>query len=184
MGSSISSSGNSTCMSISQSMKSSKKPYDPDIKDALSEHKDLGDKVKNIEKKIDSLKDVPMMLVKAEALKETLLEEMKSLEESATCKCCLQVLPPDQKQKHTQEYRRKAKECFESLKIGRKKSNELDELKKEHKILSVELSAKIDDIKGFNYRIGNAESNIKQLQKDKKDKEAANNLTALLNSLS
>ena len=152
------------------------------LKDTLSEHKDLGDKIKKIENKIDSLKDVPMMLVKAEALKETLLEEMKSLE-SATCKCCLQVLPPDQKKKHTQEYRRKAKECFESLKIGRKKSIELDELKKEHKILSVELSTKIDDIKGFNYRIGNAEANIKQLQKDKKDKEAANNLTALLNSL-
>jgi len=153
------------------------------LKDALSEHKDLGDKVKKIEKKIDSLKDVPMMIVKAEALKETLLEEMKALEENATCKCCLQVLPPDQKQKHIQEKRRKAEECFEALKIARKKSTELDELKKEHKILSVEVSTKIDDIKGFNYRIGNAESNIKQLQKDKKDKEAANNLTALLNSL-
>jgi DNA repair exonuclease SbcCD ATPase subunit len=149
----------------------------------LSEHLKISDSIKSTKKKIESLKDVPAMLVKAETLKTTLLEEIKALEENATCKCCLQVLPEEQKQKHLQEKRKKSEECFEVLKVARKKETELEELKKEYDKLMILSNTHSSDINGFNYRIGNAESNIKLLQKDKKDKEAANNLTSLLNSL-
>lgn len=149
----------------------------------LVEHKRLSSEISKTKKKIESLKDVPTMLIKTEALKTTLLEEIKALEENATCKCCLQVLPEEQKQKHLQEKRKKAEDCFEALKVARKKQEELEELKKEYDKLMVLSNTETSDINGFNYRIGNAESNIKVLQKDKKDKEAANNLTSLLNSL-
>lgn len=149
----------------------------------LSEHLKISDSIKSTKKKIESLKDVPAMLVKAETLKTTLLEEIKALEENATCKCCLQVLPEEQKQKHLQEKRKKSEECFEVLKVARKKETELEELKKEYDKLMILSNTHSSDINGLNYRIGNAESNIKVLQKDKKDKEAANNLTSLLNSL-
>ena len=149
----------------------------------LSKHTKISDSIKNTKKKIESLKDVPAMLIKAESLKTTLLEEIKALEENATCKCCLQVLPEDQKQKHLKEKRKKAEDCFEALKTATKKVSEYEELKTEHETLSNSLRIKSDDINGLNYRIGNAESNIKILQKDKKDKEAANNLTVLINSL-
>jgi len=149
----------------------------------LSEHLKISDSIKSTKKKIESLKDVPAMLVKAETLKTTLLEEIKALEENATCKCCLQVLPEEQKQKHLQEKRKKSEECFEVLKVARKKEIELEELKKEYDKLMILSNTHSSDINGLNYRIGNAESNIKVLQKDKKDKEASNNLTSLLNSL-
>jgi DNA repair exonuclease SbcCD ATPase subunit len=149
----------------------------------LENHKNLSDEIKKNNKKIESLKDVPAMLIKTETLKGTLLEEIKALEENATCKCCLQVLPPDQKQKHLQEKHRKAEECFEALKVARKKEVELEEFKKTEIKLDASLKIIIDDMQGLNYRIGNAESNIKVLEKDKKEKEAANNLTSLLNSL-
>jgi DNA repair exonuclease SbcCD ATPase subunit len=149
----------------------------------LSEHIKISDSIKKTKKNIESLKDVPAMLIKAESLKATLLEEIKALEENATCKCCLQVLPEDQKQKHLQEKRKKAEDCFEALKVARKKEIELEESKKEYDKLMILSNAEASDINGLNYRIGNAESNIKVLQKDKKDKEAANNLTSILNSL-
>jgi len=149
----------------------------------LKNHKKLSEEINKINKKIESLKDVPAMLIKAETLKTTLLEEMKALEENATCKCCLQVLPAEQKEKHLQEKRRKLEECFEALKVARKKQVELEESKKKYNELTVLSKAEVDEIQGFNYRIGNAESNIKVLQKDKKEKEAANNLTAILNNL-
>jgi DNA repair exonuclease SbcCD ATPase subunit len=149
----------------------------------LSEHLKISDSIKKTKKNIESLKDVPTMLIKAESLKATLLEEIKALEENATCKCCLQVLPEDQKQKHLQEKRKKSEDCFEALKVARKKEIELEESKKEYDKLMILSNTEASDINGLNYRIGNAESNIKVLQKDKKDKEAANNLTSLLNSL-
>jgi DNA repair exonuclease SbcCD ATPase subunit len=149
----------------------------------LSEHTRISDLIKKTKKNIESLKDVPAMLIKAESLKATLLEEIKALEENATCKCCLQVLPEDQKQKHLQEKRKKSEDCFEALKVARKKEVELEKLKKEYDKFNILLNTESSDINGLNYRIGNAESNIKVLQKDKKDKEAANNLTSILNSL-
>jgi DNA repair exonuclease SbcCD ATPase subunit len=153
------------------------------LKIHMDSHKKLSDEMTKLNKKIESLKDVPTMLIKAETLKGTLLEEMKTLEENATCKCCLQVLPAEQKEKHLQEKRIKAEECFEALKVARKKQIELDESKKEYDKLMILSRTEVSDINGFNYKIGNAESNIKVLEKDKKDKQAANNLTSLLNSL-
>jgi DNA repair exonuclease SbcCD ATPase subunit len=153
------------------------------LKIHIDSHKKLSDEMSKLNKKIESLKDVPTMLIKAETLKATLLEEMKTLEENATCKCCLQVLPAEQKEKHLQEKRIRAEECFEALKVARKKQIELDESKKEYDKLMILSRTEVSDINGFNYKIGNAESNIKVLEKDKKDKQAANNLTSLLNSL-
>ena len=149
----------------------------------LEKHKKISDEIKKVNKTIESLKDVPAMLIKAETLKATLLEEIKALEENATCKCCLQVLPPEQKQKHLQEKRRKGEECFEALKVARKKEIQLKESNKVLNELNDSLKTVISDMQGLNYRIGNAESNIKVLEKDKREKEAASNLSGLLNSL-
>jgi DNA repair ATPase RecN len=123
------------------------------------------------------------MLVKTETLHATLLDDIKALEENATCKCCLQVLPIDQKEKHLEEKRKKAKDCSEALKVAEKKNIELEASKKEYEKLMVLSRAKVQDINALNYRIGNAESNIKVIEKDKKDKEASSNISILENSL-
>jgi DNA repair exonuclease SbcCD ATPase subunit len=149
----------------------------------LDDHKKLGEQITKINKKIESLKDVPTMLVKTETLSVTLLDDIKALEENATCKCCLQVLPKDQKEKHLEEKRKKAKDCSEALKVAEKKNIELEASKKEYEKLMVLSRAKVQDINALNYRIGNAESNIKVIEKDKKDKEASSNISILENSL-
>ena len=153
------------------------------VKTELDDHKKLGEQITKINKKIESLKDVPSMLVKTETLHATLLDDIKALEENATCKCCLQVLPIDQKEKHLEEKRKKAKDCSEALKVAEKKNIELEASKKEYEKLMVLSRAKVQDINALNYRIGNAESNIKVIEKDKKDKEASNNISILENSL-
>jgi DNA repair exonuclease SbcCD ATPase subunit len=153
------------------------------VKDELDEHKKLGEQITKINKKIESLKDVPSMLVKTETLYATLLDDIKALEENATCKCCLQILPKDQKEKHLEEKRKKVKDCSEALKVAEKKNVELETSKKEYEKLMVLSRAKVQEINGLNYRIGNAESNIKVIEKDKKDKEASNNISILENSL-
>ena len=149
----------------------------------LSKHTALQDTAKNIKKKIEALKDVPGMLLKAETLKETILDEIKTLEQNAICKCCGQSLPEEQRKKHIAEKREKAENCFEALKVATRKTKELDELNKSYNELFPEIETLANDINGYSYRIGNSESNIKVLEKDKKDKEAANNLTNLLVSL-
>ncbi len=149
----------------------------------LSKHLALQEQCKTIKKKIESLKDVPSMLLKAETLKETILEEINVLEKNATCKCCGQTLPEDQRKKHLAEKREKEKNCYEALKVATKKSKELEDLNSSYLKLLPELETVANDINGYSYRIGNAESNIKILQKDKKEKEASNNLNTLLVSL-
>ena len=149
----------------------------------LSKHLALQEQCKTIKKKIESLKDVPSMLLKAETLKETILEEINVLEKNATCKCCGQTLPEDQRKKHLAEKREKEKNCYEALKVATKKSKELEDLNGSYLKLLPELETLANDINGYSYRIGNAESNIKILQKDKKEKEASNNLNTLLVSL-
>jgi len=153
------------------------------VKTELDDHKKLGEQITKINKKIESLKDVPSMLVKTETLHATLLDDIKALEENATCKCCLQVLPKDQKEKHLEEKRKKAKDCSEALKVAEKKNIELEASKKEYEKLMVLSRTKVQEINALNYRIGNAESNIKVIEKDKKDKEASNNISILENSL-
>jgi DNA repair exonuclease SbcCD ATPase subunit len=153
------------------------------LKTELDEHKKLGEQITKINKKIESLKDVPSMLVKTETLHATLLDDIKALEENAICKCCLQVLPVDQKEKHLEDKRKKAKECSDALKVAEKKNIELDTVKKEYEKLTILSRGKAQDINGINYRIGNAESNIKVIEKDKKDKEASSNISILENSL-
>ena len=153
------------------------------LKTELDEHKKFGDQITKINKKIESLKDVPSMLVKTETLHANLLDDIKALEENATCKCCLQVLPKDQKEKHLEEKRKKAKDCSEALKVAEKKNIELDVLKKEYEKVTILSRGKVQDINSLNYRIGNAESNIKVIEKDKKDKEASSNISILENSL-
>ena len=153
------------------------------VKTKLDDHKKLGEQITKINKKIESLKDVPSMLMKTETLHATLLDDIKALEEIATCKCCLQVLPKDQKEKHLEEKRKKAKDCSEALKVAEKKNIELEASKKEYEKLMVLSRAKVQDINALNYRIGNAESNIKVIEKDKKDKEASSNISILENSL-
>jgi DNA repair exonuclease SbcCD ATPase subunit len=153
------------------------------LKTELDEHKKLTDQITKINKKIDSLKDVASMLIKTETLQSTILDEIKALEENATCKCCLQVLPIDQKEKHLEEKRKKVKDCSDALKIAEKKNAELDTLKKEYEKLMVLSRGKAQDINSINYRIGNSESNINVIEKDKKDKEASSNISILENSL-
>jgi DNA repair exonuclease SbcCD ATPase subunit len=153
------------------------------LKTELDEHKKLTDQITKINKKIDSLKDVASMLIKTETLQSTILDEIKALEENATCKCCLQVLPTDQKEKHLEEKRKKVKDCSDALKIAEKKNAELDTLKKEYEKLMVLSRGKAQDINSINYRIGNSESNINVIEKDKKDKEASSNISILENSL-
>jgi DNA repair exonuclease SbcCD ATPase subunit len=153
------------------------------VKTELDDHKKLGEQITKINKKIESLKDVPSMLVKTETLHATLLDDIKALEENATCKCCLQVLPKDQKEKHLEEKRKKSKDCSEALKVAEKKNIELEASKKEYEKLMVLSRAKVQEINALNYRIGNAESNIKVIEKDKKDKEASSNISILENSL-
>jgi DNA repair exonuclease SbcCD ATPase subunit len=153
------------------------------VKTELDNHKKLGEQITKINKKIESLKDVPSMLVKTETLHVTLLDDIKALEENATCKCCLQVLPKYQKEKHLEEKRKKAKDCSEALKFAEKKNVELETFKKEYEKLTILSRAKVQEINSLNYRIGNAESNIKVIEKDKKDKEASSNISILENSL-
>jgi len=153
------------------------------VKTELDDHKKLGEQITKINKKIESLKDVPSMLVKTETLHATLLDDIKALEENATCKCCLQVLPKDQKEKHLEEKRKKSKDCSEALKVAEKKNIELEASKKEYEKLMVLSRTKVQEINALNYRIGNAESNIKVIKKDKKDKEASSNISILENSL-
>jgi DNA repair exonuclease SbcCD ATPase subunit len=153
------------------------------LKTELDEHKKLTDQITKINKKIDSLKDVASMLIKTETLQSTILDEIKALEENATCKCCLQVLPIDQKEKHLEEKRKKVKDCSDALKIAEKKNAELDTLKKEYEKLMVLSRGKAQDINSINYRIGNSESNINVIEKDKKDKKASSNISILENSL-
>ena len=136
-----------------------------------------------VKKKIEAMKDFPAMLIKAETLKVSLLEDLKSLEENAICKCCGQNLPEEQRKKHIQEKRKKAEDCFDALKIAKRKNLELDNFKKDLDKLKESIEVLVQDINAVSYKIGNSESHIKLLQNDKKEKEASNNLTSLLATL-
>lgn len=163
--------------------KSEIKEDNESLKILLVSHSNKTTQILDLKKKIGSLKDVPGMLIKLETLKISLLDEIKALEENATCKCCLQVLPVEQKQKHIQEKRTKSKECFDALKVATKKNQDLEQYNKDLEKMSQEVEILVNDINGIKYRIGNGESNIKILEKDIKEKQAANNLTTLLASL-
>lgn len=134
---------------------------------------------KKHKKIIDSLKNVPVMLAKAEALEATLKEEIESLKNSAVCSCCGQNLPKNQKEKHIAEKETKLVECQKALKIAKEKNQQLYDAQDDFKSYNSLMDTIGDDIMGINYRIGNGEENVKRLQKEKQEKKAANNIASL-----
>ena len=134
-------------------------------------------------KTVQSLKDVPLMLAKTESLETTLKEEIESLKTSATCKCCGQELPLEQKQKHIQDKETKLLECQKAIKIAQDKNQKLIEAQSQYNSYKEEIDTMNNDVLGINYRIGNGEENVKRLQKEKKDKEASSNISSLEESL-
>ena len=139
----------------------------------------LFDEQAKYQKIIKSLKDVPLMLAKAEAMESTIKEEIDSLKTSATCKCCGQELPLEQKQKHISEKEAKLAECQKAIKIAQDKNQKLLDAQDEYNAYNVNIETTSDDITGIDYRIGNGEENVKRLLKEKKDKQAANNISSL-----
>jgi len=142
----------------------------------------LGEQAK-YQKIVQSLKDVPLMLAKTEALETTLKEEIESLKTSATCKCCGQELPTEQKQKHIQDKETKLLECQKAIKIAQDKNQKLIESQSQYNFYKEEIDTMNNDVLGINYRIGNGEENVKRLQKEKKDKEASSNISFLEEAL-
>jgi len=134
---------------------------------------------KKHKKIIDSLKNVPVMLAKAEALEATLKEEIESLRNSAVCSCCGQDLPKSQKEKHIAEKETKLLECQKALKIAKEKNQQLYDAQDDFKSYNSLMDTIGDDIMGINYRIENGEENLKRLQKEKQEKQAANNIASL-----
>ena len=132
---------------------------------------------------IDSLKNVPAMLVKAETLETTLKEEIQSLKNNAVCSCCGQALPKDQKEKHIVEKETKLLECQKAIKIAKEKNQQLYNSQDEYNAYNSLVDTISDDIMGINYRIGNGEENIKRLKKEKQEKEASSNISSLETSL-
>jgi DNA repair exonuclease SbcCD ATPase subunit len=143
----------------------------------------LFDEQAKYQKIIKPLKDVPLMLAKAEALESTIKEEIDSLKTSATCKCCGQELPLEQKQKHISEKEAKLVECQKAIKIAQDKNQKLLDAQDEYNAYNVSIETTSDDITGIDYRIGNGEENVKRLLKEKKDKQASNNISSLEESL-
>jgi DNA repair exonuclease SbcCD ATPase subunit len=139
----------------------------------------LFDEQAKYQKIIKSLKDVPLMLAKAEAMESTIKEEIDSLKTSATCKCCGQELPLEQKQKHISEKEAKLAECQKAIKIAQDKNQKLLDAQDEYNSYNASIQTTSDDITGIDYRIGNGEENVKRLLKEKKDKQAANNISSL-----
>jgi DNA repair exonuclease SbcCD ATPase subunit len=142
----------------------------------------LGEQSKH-QKIVQSLKDVPLMLAKTEALETTLKEEIESLKTSATCKCCGQELPIEQKQKHIQDKQTKLLECQKAIKIAQDKNQKLIDAQSQYNSYKEEIDTMNNDILGINYRIGNGEENVKRLQKEKKDKQLSSNISSLEESL-
>ncbi len=142
----------------------------------------LGEQAKH-QKIVQSLKDVPLMLAKTEALETTLKEEIESLKTSATCKCCGQELPIEQKQKHIQDKQTKLLECQKAIKIAQDKNQKLIDAQSQYNSYKEEIDTMNNDILGINYRIGNGEENVKRLQKEKKDKQLSSNISSLEESL-
>jgi DNA repair exonuclease SbcCD ATPase subunit len=142
----------------------------------------LGEQAKH-QKTVQSLKDVPLMLAKTEALETTLKEEIESLNTAAICKCCGQELPLKQKQKHIQDKETKLVECQKAIKIAQDKNQKLLDAQSQYNSYKEEIDTMNNDILGINYRIGNGEENVKRLQKEKKDKQASNNISSLEESL-
>ena len=149
----------------------------------LKDFNKLKEKIKENKDHIHSLRDVPTMLVKTETLESTLKDEIHSLRSTATCKCCGQDLPKDQKEKHVKEKEAKLLECRKALVIAKNKNEELKDAQELFEKQKNEESVLSNDINGINYRIGNAESNIKVLQKEKKEKEASSNIASFQASL-
>lgn len=132
---------------------------------------------------MDSLKDVPVMLTKAEVLESTLKEEIESLKISAVCNCCGQNLPKDQREKHLAEKEAKLVDCQKAIKIAKEKNQQLHTVQNEYNAYIESRDTVSDDIMGMDYRIGNGEENVKRLQKEKQDKQAASNISSLEKSL-
>jgi len=143
----------------------------------------VNEEVKKQKKIIDSLKDVPVMLTKAEVLESTLKEEIQSLKTSAICSCCGQNLPTDQKEKHISDKEIKLLECQKAIKIAKEKNQKLYNAQEDFKSFNVTMDSIRDDIMGIDYRIGNGEENVKRLQKEKKEKQASSNISSLEESL-
>jgi DNA repair exonuclease SbcCD ATPase subunit len=155
--------------SFEQNIKLSKSEQD----DHTKQLEKINEEVKKQKKIIDSLKDVPVMLTKAEVLEATLKEEIQSLKTSAICSCCGQNLPTDQK----------LLECQKAIKIAKEKNQKLYNAQEDFKSFNVTVNSIRDDIMGIDYRIGNGEENVKRLQKEKKEKQASSNISSLEESL-
>ena len=149
----------------------------------ISKLNKFSDEAKKQKKIIDSLKHVPMMLAKAEAMETTIKEEIESLKTSATCSCCGQDLPQDQKEKHISDKEAKLLECQKAIKIAKEKNQQLYSAQDEFSSYNSLMDTTGDDIMAIDYRIGNGEENVKRLQKEKKDKQAASNISALESGL-
>jgi len=149
----------------------------------ISKFNKFSDEAKKQKKIIDSLKHVPMMLAKAETMETSLKEEIESLKTSATCSCCGQDLPQDQKEKHISDKEAKLLECQKAIKIAKEKNQQLYNAQDEFSSYNSLMDTTSDDIMGIDYRIGNGEENVKRLQKEKKDKQAASNISALESGL-
>ncbi len=156
--------------------KSEKNEFDKQLEELLGEQS-------KHQKIVQSLKDVPLMLAKTEALETTLKEEIESLKTSATCKCCGQELPIEQKQKHIQDKQTKLLECQKAIKIAQDKNQKLIDAQSQYNSYKEEIDTMNNDILGINYRIGNGEENVKRLQKEKKDKQLSSNISSLEESL-
>jgi len=166
------------------------KSYEDDMTLASSEKTNilknfnkLKTEIKENKDNIHSLRDVPAMLVKTETLELTLKDEIHSLRSTATCKCCGQDLPKDQKEKHIKEKEAKLLECRKALVTAKSKNEELKDAQELLEKQKKEESILYSNISGLSYRIGNADSNIKVLEKEKKEKETSSNITSFQASL-
>jgi DNA repair exonuclease SbcCD ATPase subunit len=149
----------------------------------VKEIEKINAEIKKHKKIIDSLKDVPVMLTKAEVLETALKEEIESLKVSAVCNCCGQDLPKDQREKHLAEKEAKLVECQKAIKIAKEKNQQLQNVQDDYNAYIERRDTVSDDIMGMDYRIGNGEENVKRLLNEKKDKVAASNIVSLEESL-
>ena len=143
----------------------------------------VGGELAKQKKIIDSLKQVPIMLAKTEALESTLNEEIESLKTSAVCNCCGQNLPKEQKEKHIADKEAKLLECQKAIKIAKEKNQKLQEAQDEAEKYKTIMDQLDSDIMGIDYRIGNGEENVKRLKKEKEEKQASSNIASLQKSL-
>jgi DNA repair exonuclease SbcCD ATPase subunit len=148
--------------------------------------KNLKDVSAKLTKKLTSLsalKDVPVMLTKAEVLETTLLEEIESLKENALCKCCGQNLPKFQKEKHIEDKESKLADCRKAIVIATKKNTELLELQTEVEELKTLKQKHQSDNNDISYQIISNQSSLSFMNKEKNKKLVNENENTLLQKI-